>query len=386
MKICIASSGRFYVLDLAKELSELGHDVTFYSYVPLSRAIKYGLPKECHVNLFPFLFPFLALQRFTPQVLNTFFNKIIVVILDLLVSIKLRRCDVFIAMSGMYVNSLKIARNKYKALIIIERASMHINTQINIVEKLRFRGILADDVPNFFRKRELFAYDFADLISVPSLHVVASFKENNIANEKIFYNPFGVDLKMFKPTLSPSKDSKNTIIFVGSWCYRKGVDVLSEAIRILDDYKFIHVGPKGDAPYPSEKNFYHFDPVDQATLRNFYADSHMLVLPSREEGLALVQAQALSCGLPIVCTDKTGGEDLKQLLGMDKWIKIVKVDDVQDLVLGLEEMMQLARSLNGLRDFINDEIKENISWERYAFNYSKKIEKSTRKKEFINEV
>ncbi len=38
--------------------------------------------------------------------------------------------------------------------------------------------------------------------------------------------------------------------------------------------------------------------------------SHVLVLPSIEEGLALVQAQALACGCPVICSTNTGGEDL----------------------------------------------------------------------------
>jgi starch synthase len=38
--------------------------------------------------------------------------------------------------------------------------------------------------------------------------------------------------------------------------------------------------------------------------------SHLMVLPSIEEGLALVQGQALACGCPVLCSTNTGGEDL----------------------------------------------------------------------------
>jgi glycosyltransferase involved in cell wall biosynthesis len=38
--------------------------------------------------------------------------------------------------------------------------------------------------------------------------------------------------------------------------------------------------------------------------------SHVLVLPSVEEGLALVQGQAMACGCPVVATAATGAEDL----------------------------------------------------------------------------
>jgi starch synthase len=34
------------------------------------------------------------------------------------------------------------------------------------------------------------------------------------------------------------------------------------------------------------------------------------VLPSIEEGLALVQAQAMACGVPVIATENTGAADL----------------------------------------------------------------------------
>ena len=38
--------------------------------------------------------------------------------------------------------------------------------------------------------------------------------------------------------------------------------------------------------------------------------SHVLVLPSVEEGLALVQAQAMACGCPVIASENTGASDL----------------------------------------------------------------------------
>ena len=38
-------------------------------------------------------------------------------------------------------------------------------------------------------------------------------------------------------------------------------------------------------------------------------------MASVEEGMAMVQMQALACGLPLICTTNTGGEDLLQLQG-----------------------------------------------------------------------
>jgi len=41
----------------------------------------------------------------------------------------------------------------------------------------------------------------------------------------------------------------------------------------------------------------------------------VFVMASIEEGLAMVQVQALACGLPLICTTNTGGEDLLGLAG-----------------------------------------------------------------------
>lgn len=46
MKINIASTHRFHLLDLARELEKQGHDVKFYSYVPQKDVSNLGLIKK----------------------------------------------------------------------------------------------------------------------------------------------------------------------------------------------------------------------------------------------------------------------------------------------------------------------------------------------------
>ena len=63
MKINIASTHRFHLLDLARELSHQGHDVVFYSYVPKGRCMKFGL---CYENIKSFTWlvaPFFFFQK-----------------------------------------------------------------------------------------------------------------------------------------------------------------------------------------------------------------------------------------------------------------------------------------------------------------------------------
>ena len=83
LRIGIASSGRFHLLDLARELDALGMDVRFYSYVSRKRAAKFGLPERCHVALLPFLFPLVALERLFPRFIPRTIERLMSWALDL---------------------------------------------------------------------------------------------------------------------------------------------------------------------------------------------------------------------------------------------------------------------------------------------------------------
>src|SRR6185312_304315 len=76
--------------------------------------------------------------------------------------------------------------------------------------------------------------------------------------------------------------------------------------------------------------------VKQDRLAELMSTSHLMVLPSLEEGLALVQGQALACGCPVLCSTNTGGEDLFTN-GVEGFI--VPIRDVAALA---EKMQQIA--------------------------------------------
>ena len=50
--------------------------------------------------------------------------------------------------------------------------------------------------------------------------------------------------------------------------------------------------------------------VSQPRLKEIMSTSDVMVLPSVEEGLALVQAQAMACGCPVIASENTGASDL----------------------------------------------------------------------------
>jgi glycosyltransferase involved in cell wall biosynthesis len=368
MKINILSPGRFHVCDLARELHQCGHDVKFYSFVPARRAIKFGLPKSCSKSLIGILFPFVALTRLCFP--KAKWCKILLrFVQDHITALYMRKCDVLIAMSGCFVYALKKAQ-KHGSIVILERGSKHILEQKRILEAIpslqKKKPVHDIDV-----KRELQGYEISDYISIPSQHVKESFLSRNYPEEKLFVNPYGVSLQGFYSIKGVER--KYDVIMVGGWSYQKGCDLIIEACRQLN-MRFLHVGGIVDIKFPTDKNFTHVNPVDETQLVQYYNQAKVFILPSRQEGLAMVQSQALACGLPIVCSKDTGGRDLRNFLDDKKWIIEMLETTVECLVARIREALALADTQpKGERNYAGDAIK-HLTWEAYGKRYSNFLE------------
>ena len=110
---------------------------------------------------------------------------------------------------------------------------------------------------------------------------------------------------------------------VGGWSYRKGCDIIVDALK-SSNIRFLHVGGIVDMEFPLLPNFTHVEPVDQCQLPEYYHKAKVAILPSREEGLAMVQAQAIACNLPLVGTADYGAEDLMKMVENPEYITIIK--------------------------------------------------------------
>jgi starch synthase len=363
LRIAIATNGRFHVLDLARELDRLGHHVTFYSLLPKWRSRQFGLSADRCVSLFWVMLPFIAWQRIAPRFARDRREHWSVRVLDWATGRVLRPCDVFIGMSGLMVSAAVTARRKYGARIFIERGSKHIAAQAEILALQGAATPSADDIA-----REYQSYAVADRIMIPADHVRQSFARDPAAAAKLMINPYGVDLDQFpQRAFHPGVD--NQLLFVGGWLLRKGVDLFADVLRRLPDVRLTHVGGRGDTAMPDVDRFTHVDPVDQRLLTHHYAQAAVFVMPSREEGLALVQLQALASGLALVCSDQTGGRDLCHTPGLSERIFEVPVDDTAALVAATERALARVATLPRL----GDDDRATLSWQAYAKRYEAHI-------------
>ena len=362
LRIGIATAGRFHVLDLARELHALGHHVRFYSYVPKRRAMRFGLPEECHVDLLPALAPYLAWEAAAPKTWAELRERLTWRALNRAVIERMEACDVFTCMSGIYLEAPLYAQETFGAKIILQRGSTHILSQDEILAELPG----AERPSRLAIARELAGYSLADRIAIPSQHVEKTFERDPASLVKTVRNPYGLDLTAFPRLRSRDRSETLTIVFAGTWCLRKGCDLLVEAVRCHRPIRLLHVGPIGDIPFPKgDPQIVHIPKVDQSALSSIFDHAHAFVLASREEGFSLVLAQALASGLPVLCTSATGGADLRHTPALTDRILVVRSGYLTALIEGLQALRDRFSKGPEFAS-LGDGDRETLSWTAYA--------------------
>lgn len=369
MKIAVVTPGRSHLLNMAKEHIRNGHEVTFYTMVSKSRCEKFGLPRKNVVSFFFFCAPLMLLFRklHLPGDWNREIYYRVVRIVDFLASKRLKKCDVFIGISGCTKRSAKKAKEKYNAIFICDRGCKHILAQDEILKATpNAEQVFPKDIPY-----ELWQYEHADYMALPSQHSKESFTDHGVPAKKLFVNPYGVNLSWFKPTILSKNDSYD-VIMVGIWMMRKGVDLLEKACR-KEGLRLLHVGPiSPDCKFPESESMHHIDPVNEQELPSYYARAKVLCLPSREDGFGLVLFQAMACGLPLVYSHNTGGPDLKRLVNDKEYLFEMPEYTAESLAETLKKALKKADSqpAGEPRNYLSEEALVNISWEAYGKRYN----------------
>ncbi|MBB4396206.1 glycosyltransferase family 4 protein [Bradyrhizobium sp. ERR14] len=200
---------------------------------------------------------------------------------------------------------------------LCDRGSTHILFQRDILqEEYEALGLSAPSFDQRIVEREIEEYDQADAILVPSEFVRRSFVSRGIPETKLIKIPYGSNLKMFYPS-DERNNASFDILFVGALSVRKGLLYLFQAFEKLKakNKTLTLIGaPTSDleilTPFIPRENVRFLGVVPQPKLRYHMSKAHVLVVPSIEEGLALVMGEALACGCPVLATRNTGAEDL----------------------------------------------------------------------------
>jgi glycosyltransferase involved in cell wall biosynthesis len=209
----------------------------------------------------------------------------------------------------------------------------------------------------------------ADACVVASSFTKETLVENSIPNNKITVVPYGVDSSKFplKQVYNSVNGSLN-IIFVGQMIQRKGLFYLLEAIKKLNSPNVnLTIVGRGSIDYNLLKNYSSASNihikinVSHAELVNEFHKNDVLIFPSLVEGFGQVILEAMSSGLPVICTPNTAGRDL--FLTGDEGI-IVPIRSVDALVQKIEWCMANKSELSEMGR-IALETAKSFTWEKF---------------------
>lgn len=277
--------------------------------------------------------------------------------------------DIFVGWSGKSEQSIKKAKEQ-GAITIIERGSSHIEYQRDIVkdeyERHGFKPVLPHPEIVKKEKRE---YELADYISIPSEFVRRTFIEKGFDSEKLLKIPYGVDLSIFD--YQPKTKDKFRVVYAGSMTLQKGVHYLLEAFceLNLENAELMLMGAylPEIAPFfkKYEDKFNYLGHVSQQELNKIYSESSVFVLSSIQEGMAMVQAQAMAAGLPLICTTNTGGEDL---IEDGKQGFIIPIRDIEKLKEKILWCYNHRKRCDEMGKEAHNKIKTGHTWDDYGDN------------------
>ena len=329
MKAVLTTLGKFHSFDLARQLHADDALAMIYSGYPRFKLKGEGLP-AARVRTFPYVHaPYMAAgwrDRFGVAFLRQWewWDRLS---LDTFVARTLPEADLFVGLSGCGLATGRVARRRGMR-VVCDRGSTHIRHQneVLLAEHARW-GLPFGGVDPRIVDREEAEYAEADAVTVPSSHVRQTFLERGVSAAKVRLLSYGVDLQRFHPVGVPTAD-RFDVLFVGGVSLRKGIPYLLQAYaQLVHPRKTLTIAGVAEPAVLERMRGLGLMPADvrllghvrQPELKQLMSTSHALVLPSLEEGLAMVMAQALACGCPVVATPDSGAADL-YTDGVEGWI------------------------------------------------------------------
>lgn len=374
MKVTVSCGGKFHAFNLAEQLDKKGclHKLitVFYSknrgWLPEFRKDKEEInPDKVVTNIILALISG-SLNKISliKNLIN--WNYYFAEAFDIWTRSQVDKSDLLVAWSSFALHTLRAAKLD-GTIIVIERGSSHILFQKEILEQEYERhGVNIKPIDGRIVQKELSEYNETDYIAVPSGYAKQTFIDQGINPEKIIHIPYGVDLSNFSPV--PKEDHVFKIIFAGAISLQKGIPYLLEAFSQLrlKEAELILIGSISPEMEPflrkHRDSFKYIRTVPYLELYKYLSQGSVFVLPSIQEGLALVILQALACGLPVICTTNTGGADIVRDKQEGFVIPIRDVEALKEKILYFYENEKERRRMSELA------LKrpQNFTWDIYG--------------------
>lgn len=234
---------------------------------------------------------------------------------------------------------------------------------------------LKDNIELKRNEEELYLSDY---FFVGSSFVKDSLLYSGVKDKSIFINPYGVNINQFCAKKVYQTANPLRLIFVGAVCYRKGIhhllSVVSEFSKeevVLDIIGGFSPSDEYYITYKDCENIHFRGFVTHDVLAQYYKNADIFVLPSLSEGFAQVSLEAMSCGLPVICTTNSGCNDAIKNFETGFVIEPSNREQLKERI----DWFILNRSCIEIMGKKARLISLNYTWENYSDRLTKTIEK-----------
>ena len=269
------------------------------------------------------------------------------------------RIDLVHAWPGASLHTMRVAK-KYGIVTVLERPNAHTEYAYEAAEEEARRcGIsLPPWHDHAYHQetldRERIEYSECDFLLCPSDFVARTFIERGIQADKLLRHRYGYDKTRFYPeerSLKAAESTMLTVLYAGACEPRKGLHFLLEAwfksdaketckLRICGEF----VSGYAESLQKQLKN----PSVEVLGHRNDLPElmraADLFVLPSVEEGSALVTYEAMACGCVLLVSDATGAPCDHLKTGL-----VHRCGNTSELASHLDAMIGDREALNNMR-------------------------------------
>lgn len=239
------------------------------------------------------------------------------------------------------------------------------------------------DTTKVLHKLKKYFYNKSDLYMVgPSRWMCENLKKSSIFCDKsISYIPIGINTEKFT---KQKKFEKISISFVSFNLndYRKGGLIIEEIFFLLNNYlsekkEFIDVyliGKKVNLKKLSNIKYIYTGYLDESEIVNYYARTHLNIIPTLGDNLPNTILESLSCGTPVVSFD-TGG--CKDLVIHKKTGYLSEYNNLNDFVSGIIYFLENKYELEKASMNAENLVKSKFTMEKQMDCYIELIKRVT---------
>ncbi len=287
---------------------------------------------------------------------------------------------------GYFKYAIKVARQLYRLRDRVDLVFLHSTRPFTLVIVLACKlmrlpvlltmTLLGNDDPVSLRSKsmlwrlELLSLRLVDAIVCKSQALLRACVQQGISRTRLHCIPNGVDYDKFKPVANSGQKSRiratlNLPIdgfiftFIGRVSRRKGCDLLLQAwetvcnlhpdahLLLIGPYEHAFTGELDDTDFVRivRENFDRRDVrrisflgnVPHESIPNYLRASDGFVFPSRREGLPNVVIEAMTAGLPVICSRIDGITD--ELMQDSKEGLVIAQDDAPALVSAMRRLL-----------------------------------------------